>query len=38
MSVMKTNEKYYAPQIEIDAEGVLCESGTESLTEKDGIW
>lgn len=41
MSAMKTDEKYSAPQIdviEIYAEGVLCESGTESLTEKDGIW
>ena len=41
MIMMEMNFKYITPAvevIEIAAEGVLCESGTESLTEKEGIW
>lgn len=28
----------HADVIEINAEGVLCESGTEGLNEKQGVW
>jgi hypothetical protein len=38
--MLQINE-YISPlveMIEVDAEGVLCGSGTESLTEKDGVW
>ena len=41
MIMMEMTYKYNTPAIEvieIAVEGVLCESGTESLTEKEGIW